>query len=418
MNKRATFALLVAIVFTLATVNLSPRRAQAQVPAFFGSTRFPAIDVDGNDHLYLMMSVATAPASEHRPHSQIFFTLSKDGGAHWDNSPETRNLTKSKGEAFGPSVAVTKGEALHAYVVYHDDSSGLNEAYLLRTKKKTKFRKPQILTEGGGGAFAPRLALDSAEALNIVYGDTTGNVRRVSFIRSTDEGVTFTNPITLSGASGGAFEPELAVDPSDALNVAWEDSAVGAGAIMFARSTDGGQTFSAPMQISTGSGKATQAAIVSDSAGRLSITWVQEVGDEIQAFYARSTDHGKTFSAPLNVSNKAGALISKPLLTTFQDTVYLAYQNEANKDMQVYLRKSDDAGVTFSSAVQVSNANNNCGRAHSAAMVVDSEGVLHIVWIDASRVSLCNDEGVLFYSNSKDGRRFSPEQMILALISQ
>src|ERR1044071_5413867 len=222
MYKRYAFVLLVASVFVLAALNPFPRRVQAQVPTLFGSTRFPALDIDKDDHLYLMMSVATAPASEHRPHSQIFFTLSKDGGAHWDNFPETRNLSKSKGEAFGPSLVVTKTGTLRSYVVYHDDSTGTNEAYLLRTKKKTKYKKPKLLTPGGGGAFSPRVALDSAEAVNIVFGDTTGGVRRVTFIRSVDHGKTFSDPLTLSRASEGAFEPEIAVDPDDAINVVWE----------------------------------------------------------------------------------------------------------------------------------------------------------------------------------------------------
>ena len=82
--------------------------------------------------------------------------------------------------------------------------------------------------------------------------------------------------------------------------------------------------------------------------------------------------------------------------------------------MQVYLRKSEDGGVTFADAVQISNADNNCGRAHSAAMTVDSQGTLHIVWIDASHVQGCNDEGLLFYSRSTNGRKFSDEQLILA----
>jgi hypothetical protein len=47
-------------------------------------------------------------------------------------------------------------------------------------------------------------------------------------------------------------------------------------------------------------------------------------------------------------------------------------------------------------------------------MVVDSRGTLHIVWIDASVVG--NDEGLLFYSNSTDGRQFSIQKMILAII--
>ena len=84
--------------------------------------------------------------------------------------------------------------------------------------------------------------------------------------------------------------------------------------------------------------------------------------------------------------------------------------------MQVYLVKSEDGGNTFANKARVSNANNNCGRGHSAAMAVDSKGTLHIVWIDSSRVQGCKDEGVLFYSRSPNGRKFSAEQMILAAI--
>jgi hypothetical protein len=416
MKKRTAFVFLAIFIFALASMSLSPRRAQAQFPSFFGAQRFPAIDVDKNNKLYLMMSVATAPASEHRPHSQIFFASSGDGGTSWNNLPQTRNLTNSKGEAFGPSLAVTKTGTPRAYVVYHDDSSGASEAYLIRSKKKTKFRKPQILTAGGGGAFSPRIALGSNETLNIAYGDTTGGIRRVAFIRSTDLGETFSEPVILSGSSAEAFEPAIAVDPSDAINIAWEDAS-SAGVIMFSRSTDGGKTFSAPAKVSKGEGSASEAHIASDSAGRLSLAYVQQVGEETQVFYSRSTDQGQTFSEPINISNKPGASVSKPVIAVFEDkTVYVAFQNEARRDMQVYLATSDDAGVSFSNPKQVSNANNQCGRAHSAAMVVDSEGTLHMVWIDASRVQGCTDEGILFYSRSKDGRKFSSELMILAFI--
>ena len=418
MKKRNALILLAALIFALTTVSMSPRRAQAQFPTQFGAQRFPAIDVDKNDKLYLATSTATGTAAEMRPHSQIFFASSGDGGKNWSNFPQTKNLTKSKGEAFGPSLVVTKKGTPRAYIAYHDDSPGVTEAFLLRAKKKAKFKKPEILTPGGGGGFAPRIALDSNEALNVVYGDTTGGVRRVQFIRSEDLGATFSDSKLLSGSSTAAFEPEITVDPDDAINVAWADEDSGAGVIMFSRSTDGGATFSEPVAVSKGTGSATQVHIASDSAGRLHIVYMQQLGEEeIQVFYARSADHGQTFSEPVNISNKSEALVNKPLVTTFEDsTVYVAFQNEVRRDMQVYLMKSEDAGLTFSEPKQVSNANNQCGRAHSAAMVVDSEGTLHIVWIDASRVQGCSDEGILFYSNSEDGRRFSTEKMILSFI--
>src|SRR5207253_8114608 len=102
------------------------------------------------------------------------------------------------------------------------------------------------------------------------------------------------------------------------------------------------------------------------------------------------------------------------------NTVYLAFQNgdlygeDTIKNQQVFLRRSDDGGATFGTSEQVSHAKNSVGRAHSPAMVVDSRGVLHIVWIDASVIG--NDEGLLFYSNSSNGHSFSTQVMVLSII--
>jgi hypothetical protein len=147
---------------------------------------------------------------------------------------------------------------------------------------------------------------------------------------------------------------------------------------------------------------------------------VDESAGRAEAYCARSTDGGTSFSVPVDVSNFPNGDIHKPVVVAFQNTVYVAFQNgdlfgeEDIKNRQVYVAKSVDAGVGFEEPAQVSIANNNIGRAHSPAMVVDSRGTLHMVWIDASVVG--NDEGLIFYSNSTDGRRFSPERMILAVI--
>jgi len=422
MKRRSLKIVLLAVATAMLGVSgLSPvlKRARAQAQ-FFGAERFPAIDVDGGDNLYLMMSVATAPASAHTPHSQIFFTMSRDGGTTWDNLPETRNLSKSPGEAFGPSLAVHKNGKTRVYVTYHDNSTGVTQAYLIRSKKGTKFRAPADITPHNGGAFSPRVALSSDEAVNIVWSDSKSGGGRAVFLRSTDLGATFTDLLDVSRTSGVATDPEIAVDPSDGINVAWQEGPSGANAIMFSRSTDGGQTFSEPKQVSTGSGDAVEAAIATDSQGRISVAWVDASLGHGEAFYSRSTDSGQTFSEPIDVSNFKSGDIHKPTLTTFNKVVYLAFQNgdlfgeESIKNEQVYLSRSDYAGVSFGEATQVSHANNSVGRAHSPAMVVDSRGVLHIAWIDASIVG--NDEGLLFYSNTSDGRRFTQQFMILAFI--
>jgi hypothetical protein len=415
MHKR--FMVIFAIILTLLVSHAIPcadifvPAVQAQFGA--GAQRAPSIDIDKDDNLYLMMSAATKPASTGTPGSQIFFTKSDNFGASWDNFPLTRKLTASDGEAFGPALFVTKVGKPKIYVTYHDSDPGQTQAFLIRTKKKTKFRAPVNITPHNGGAFTPRIAVDSAESLNVVWGDTL-NGRRVVFTRSLDLGFTFTELVDISRSPGNAFEPEIAVDPNDGINVVWEDDREGAEAIMFTRSTDGGASFSTPLKISQGTGNASESHIAIDASGRTYVTWVQEVDGTLQAFFTRSTNGGATFSTPVNLSNEPNAEIHKVFVTTFKDVVYVAYNNDYERDHQAYVLRSTDAGVTFGQPVQISDASRNRGRAHSVSMVVDSRGTLHVVWIDDSIIG--SQEGLLHYSKSANGGAFTKASMILAFI--
>jgi hypothetical protein len=417
MHKR--FVIIFAIFLALLVFHAIPCAeivmpvTQAQVIGA-GAQRAPSIDIDRNDNLYLMMSGATKPASAGTPGSQVFFTQSSNYGASWDNFPKTRNLSNSNGEAFGPALFVTKVGKPKIYATYHDNVSGPTQAYLLRTKKGVKFKAPINITQHSGGAFTPRIAVDSAEMLNVVWGDTlTG--RRVVFTRSTDLGFTFTNPVDISRSSGNAFEPEIAVDPNDGINVVWEDNGDGTQAVMFTRSSDGGATFSTPLKVSQGTGIAAEPHIAIDKSGRTYVSWVQQVDGTVQTFFARSTDNGTTFSTPIQLTNSENADMHKVFITTFKDVVYVAYNNDFDRDHQLYVMRSTDAGVSFGQPVQVSDASRNRGRAHSVSMVVDSRGVLHVVWIDTSILGL--EEGLLIYRKSANGGPFSNAVQILAFIN-
>jgi hypothetical protein len=418
MNKR--FILILFALFSLIAAGTIPYRevivpiVKAQLPGA-GAQRAPSINITRTNDLFLTMSTATKPASAGTPGSQTFFMQSIDGGRTWDNFPVTRNLSNSPGEAFGPSMAINKTGKIRTYIVYHDNRSGTTQVYFLRSKKGTKFRKPRNITPNEGGAFAPRIALDSAENINIVWGDTLLPNRRVVFTRSNDLGDTFSDLIEVSRSSGNAFDPEIAVDSSEGVNVVWEDDGSGASAIMFARSADGGKTFSAPKLISSGSGEATEAHIATSPNGQIYVVWNQVINNgSRQAFLSRSTDNGASFSEPLNLSNDSGADIHKAFVTSRGNAVFVAYNNDQSASRQVYLVKSEDNGQTFGDPVQVSNANRSRGRGHSVSMCVDSEGTLHLVWIDSSVIG--NDEGLLYYSRSSNGRTFTSQQQLLSIV--
>jgi hypothetical protein len=351
----------------------------------------------------------------------VFFTISRDGGNNWDNLPLTRNLSNSDGEAFGPAIAITSGGVNRAFVVYHGKQGGRTQVYMIRSKKSAKFKRPFSITPGMGSAFAPRIAVDSNEAINVVWLDTSGALPRVAFVRSTDSAATFSAPLDVSRSAGGAIDPDIALDPGGAINVVWEDSASGSGQIMFARSVDGGQTFTEPVLVSTGQSKATEAHVAIDSLGRIYVSWIGWNNEDLQAFLSRSTDGGRSFSVPINVSNNPDGRTHKPVLAASGNIVYLSYQNgdiffqgEIQRHAQVFLVKSEDAGLSFSDSVQVSNADNSRGRAHSPAMAFDSTGRLHVVWIDTTPIG--QDEGILVYANTDNGRRFSTKKIIVAAL--
>jgi hypothetical protein len=410
-------------------------RAEAQCfTTRIGAQRTPAISVDDSDNLYLAMSGATgAPPF---PRGQIFFTVSRDGGATWDNLPQTRNISNSpegKIGAINPSLAVSKDGPLRIYVVYDDDSPGSTQVFFVNTKKKTKFRAPRNITPADEAAFSPHVAVDSTGAVNIVWGNFKGNSKQIIFVRSTDLGASFSDPVNISQSSGFSFDPDIAIDSSDGINVVWQDSEQGSSLIMFARSTDGGRSFSKPKPISNigdvarqcvtlkcvtlkEAGRASEPRITADSRGGIDVVWIDENAGVKRVMFVRSTDGGATFSSPTIVSGHPDADLHKPFIATFKDTFYVAYQtsDSINASGQVFLVRSDDAGRSFSRPVQVSNANPSRGGAHSPAMVIDSQGKLHIVWIDTSIIG--NQEGLLFYSSTNDGRTFSAHLQICAAL--
>jgi hypothetical protein len=71
---------------------------------------------------------------------------------------------------------------------------------------------------------------------------------------------TFSVPINVGGANNPAtnqdfsYTPQVAVDSSGNIFVVWEDDAAANNNILFSRSTDGGKTFSVPANISKSTG--------------------------------------------------------------------------------------------------------------------------------------------------------------------
>jgi hypothetical protein len=416
MYPRHFLLALVFLALILSGADRLATRARAQFQPGICAQREPHLVVDRDNNLYLVMAAGTHSAGSVRAGSEILFTQSTDGGSTWDNLPATRNLSNSRSRALGalfPRIAVTKAGTPRAYVVYDDDTAGIRQAYLTRSKKTTNFKRPGVLSPSGDGGFTPVIALDSTGAINAAWADSAVGPRQVLFMRSGDLGGTFTQPVNVSESPGEAFDPAITVDEGDAVVLAWEDTGSGEGAIFFSRSSDGGMRFSAPLRVSAGAGEASDPEVSVDRFGGVEVAWIQEQpAGGSSVMISRTTDGGQSFSTPSVVTAGASSEFEYLTMATGGGRTYLAFNDETAG--QVFLAQSESNVLTFGTPIQLSHADTTRGRAHSPSVAIDGHGRVHAVWVDTSIFG--GEQGLLVYRSSPDGQTFSVPVLILAVV--
>jgi len=270
-----------------------------------------------------------------------------------------------------------------------------------------------MLSSGNDGGFAPVLDVNSAGTVNLAWARSANVSRQIVFIRSTDQGITFSEPVNVSRSPGEGFDPAIAIGYDDAINLAWEDTGSGKGELFFSRSIDGGISFSSPKQLSAGAGQASDAAIAVDRQGRISVAWVEEQpAGGTRIMISRTVDGGQTFTAPLVVAAGPEAEFEYIALAVGRDTIYLAFTDD--DAAQVFLTRSPSDLLNFSRPLQLSHADASRGHAKSPSIAVDDNGRIHAVWIDTSIIG--NESGLVVYRSSPDGQSFTAPVLILAVV--
>ncbi|MDR2985307.1 MAG: glycoside hydrolase, partial [Nocardiopsaceae bacterium] len=156
--------------------------------------------------------------------------------------------------------------------------------------------------------------------------------------------------LSLAG-TGNGWEPAIAADPSAPyVYAAWMQYSGTRVKIYYRVSADGGTTWNAGAPIcsscSTQQGQY-DITLATSSSGVVYATWMQ--GNNIS--FAKSTDHGSTWSLPLTVS--AGVWADKPWLTVSPsgNDIYVAWSTHGN----VVVTSSHDGGATFTPPQEITN---------------------------------------------------------------
>ena len=145
--------------------------------------------------------------------------------AYADWTPAKR-LTWNSGFSFGPAVAIDSGNIIH--VVWFDDTPGNSEIYYKKsTNGGTSWSVNQRLTWSSGYSSGPSMAIDSSDSIHVVwYDDTPGN-NEIYYKKSTTGGTSWNPAQRITWTSGSSTVPAIAVDSSDAVHIVWQENISG-----------------------------------------------------------------------------------------------------------------------------------------------------------------------------------------------
>lgn len=290
---------------------------------------------------------------------------------------------------------------------------------------------PAVLFDRGGRAYIA----------NLVYGWDAILVRR-----SDDGGRTWSDPVKLFGPSSDSARPGsfyrsslqdkeyLATDLSDGphggnIYAAWTDftrygsqNPADSSVIVFARSTNRGESFEPFVRISDRGGNAIDSDETVEGAvpavgpdGEVYVAWAGPEG----LYFDRSFDGGVTFGADRLISdmpggwdiNISGISRANGLPVTVADvspsphrgTIYVNWVDQRNGDPDVFILKSTDRGDTWSGPIRVNDdpVGNGRDQFFTWATVDPITGDLWVVFHD--RRLYDSDSTDVFLARSTDG---------------
>jgi flagellar hook assembly protein FlgD len=232
------------------------------------------------------------------------------------------------------------------------------------------------LANNSGLSFSPVIATGPGDNVYVAWYDNTFGGNEILFSRSTDSGTTFSAPVNLSNNLGFSSFPSLAVDSQGTIHLAWQDTEYGASEILYARSTDGGVTFSAPVNISNDPETSAKVELAVDG-DTIYAVWTDDKG----LWVAHSTDGGNSFVKTYRMPDSNGSDPNEAQIAVGSDhRLHVVYQ-QGTAAAQIYYMYSDDAGVTFSVPLAISASGL---KSTSPSIAVDNTGHVYVAWVDST----------------------------------
>jgi len=247
----------------------------------------PALATDDQGKMYAMWSQS---ANEGQPGVALYAAVWD--GNRWSRAAQVLRSPGASGMLAGDRPAgkaeqpalVENGQKLHA--VWSGGTSGeifYSWTYARDVTSAQGWAEPVTLPAVTSASSWPDMLADPrGSVLHVIYAVPYNEKRGIYYVRSNDNGSKWLAPVMVFDAVAaqwsGADKPRLALDAkANVLHAVWLRAPLpgGAGtlAVVYARSTDGGQTWSAPVQVAEGAVDWPRVAV--GGVGQVYLAWNQ-----------------------------------------------------------------------------------------------------------------------------------------------
>jgi hypothetical protein len=311
----------------------------------------------------------------------------------WGAGQQTATLSP----AYVPRIAYDREGFLHM-VFFSGPSDAEWEIYYTNNRVGAWAPALRISDGGPGSQRNPDIAVGPDGRVHVAFERRfEGGRSQIFYVDSPDLGASWSVPRNFSNTPGRAFEPALAVDPNGTLHAVWIDSRwadilqatyatrpaggePGAAIKLGSRTADFG-----PDLTTTGSGGDVQVHIV--FSGRLSTTSSTSDND---IFYTVGV--GGSFALPANLSRDGGEWSLTPTIASDGGAnLFLAWDTEGNYHDIVFARSSD-RGRSWSAPVNVASRATPALNPVLAVGQLEGRARAHLAWTE----TLPNGTGVLY----------------------
>lgn len=286
--------------------------------------------------------------------------------------------------------------------------------------------KVPILTEGNIAFSTPRqiaalnhnsidyqdMETGNSGNVYVVFQNFLNYMGEIFLVRSTDYGETWEPPVNVSNSDRYSTLPDLAIGPEGNLYICWwegDDANAEESAIYLSRSTDNGATWSSPSWGLRDYTHCNDPHIYVDAGGVINLVFMNNEGEyNVPYFYfARSIDNGETWNA---VRIGEGAEMVQYALTGDGNgvlhTAYVTY-NAALSGFDLIYARSADLGLNWTSRT-VSHEISGF-RGHVFPALAFSGGAFYAAW-NYDYTHRSGSRQIAFFSRSLDaGDTWEPE---------